>query len=591
MMRTMKKIEINYRYFEIVVFILFFSCLYYMIEPALLYVVQDNVFFTTVAFFQSHLSYPGGLIDYLNAFFTELLVYSWLGALVFTGFAVFITFTTYWLLRILNVKKKIYYLHLLPLSGLIIFYSTYAFELYFLYSLGIVIVLYAFILFIRLKSSSLVVNTALAWILASVVYYCALDMAYFFIILCIVNEINPNKKSLFQGLLFLVAPLTLPFVSYKYFFLINQKEAYLKFFDMETIAPVFLVFLMLYLLIIAGNNYLKNRGIERLKNPLIAMPLILALLAGSVFITFDPEKKLTNKYLYLGKNNQWDKIIELAAKTTLYDNLTIFMINRAYCHKNLLLSRFFSIPQELKLDGLILSREYSVALPLLKSDLYMDLGHLNQANHWAHEGLSTKGEIPLILRRLAEVNMAKGEIEAARMFLLKLKNTLWQKKWAESCLASIEEDATLANLSEIQAMRRLILNESFICRGSMLQLDLENILDQGKGTRMTYEYLMLYYLMEKNFKKFLVYLKSIDRFSYKSMPKIFSEAFVVYLASTKQNVKQFEEVIDPAIIIRFNEFQSVLKSVSQNVYGMRNQLFQKFGDTYWYYLIKQDQLK
>jgi hypothetical protein len=586
----MKKIEIKYHYFEAVVFLLFFSYLYYIVEPALIYTVQDIVFFSTLDFFLSYLSFPGGLLHYFNAFFTELLYYSWLGPLVFTVFAMIIVYTTYGLLRVLNVKGSIYYLHLLPLIPLLILYSNYVSIYPVLYSLGFIIGLNAFLLFVTLKSKSVIKNSLIVWGLAGLVYYLAHDMVYFFIILCVLYQLMFETKSLLQAILYISAPLIIPYIGYRYLFLIPFEKAYFTLFNWEGLKSVLSLLVAVFIFIIISIRFLKSRWINKINKPLIAITVLSVLMVCTALYAFEEDKKRTNTYLFLGQERQWDEIIKLIDKTKSYDQIMIAQINRALYHKNLLLSRFFSIPQDLKFDGLILTRESSTALPLLKSDLYMEIGHLNQANHWAHEAMSIKGENGLILKRLAEVNLAKGEIPAAKMFLLKLKHTIRQKEWAEFYLKALEKEDGLSTNRYMQDLSKLILKEDFICRGSALHLDLSHMVEQGKGTRMAYEYLMIYYLLERNFNKFIYYLRYINNYGYKTMPKLFSEAIVAYVAATKNKTGIYEKLVDKNVLIRFNEFQQMLQDLSQNVYGIRAQLFQKFGDTYWYYLLKEGQL-
>lgn len=580
--------KIKYYYFETIVFILFSCYLYYIIEPVLLYVVQDNVFFTTTGFFLDHIKYPGGILDYLNSFSIELLRISWIGALLLTAVALAIVLISKQVFKQFGIKENMFYLHLMPLIFLTALYSNHTSEIYFLASFGTLITLLAFMVFNRWQSSSITKNTLLGWILAFVVYYTAVDMVYFFLFLCIIRILNVNKESLLQTFFLLLFPLIIPWLSYTYFFVITHKEAYFKIMFPENIDPVFILMLLTYLVITMGLRFYKDKGIKRLKNPFFAMPIILLCLAGSAYYTFDPENKQTDQYIYLAREHDWDEIISLSQHTKAFDNLRIFLINRAMCHKRILLTKFFSIPQNLKFDGLVLSRDYSIALPLLKSDFYMDIGLINQANHWAHEALSIKGETPLILKRLAEVNLIKNKLDAADMFLRKLKNTIWEKQWAVSYLEALQKDATLASDQEIQSERHLVLTEDFVTWGSFVQLDLEKILKQGKGTRMTYEYLMIYYLLDKKYKNFLALLPSIGNYGYQKIPKLFAEAFLVYLSSTKASIKPYEKIIDPVYIVRFNEFQRLLKSAGENFQGMQTQLDQQFGDTYWYYLITQE---
>src|SRR4030043_2331650 len=68
-------------------FILFYLYLWLYVDLRLMYhgagiITNFPVFYKGWAFFLSFLSYPGGLVEYLSAFLSQLFYYSWAGALV-----------------------------------------------------------------------------------------------------------------------------------------------------------------------------------------------------------------------------------------------------------------------------------------------------------------------------------------------------------------------------------------------------------------------------------------------------------------------------------------------------------------------------
>src|SRR5207245_1223765 len=75
-----------------------------------------------------------------------------------------------------------------------------------------------------------------------------------------------------------------------------------------------------------------------------------------------------------------------------------------------------------------------------KSDLYFDLGYLNMALHHLTESVEFYGERPVLLRRLALVNLALGNLSTARVYLGTLARAPFQRRWAQEYLEQLGTD-------------------------------------------------------------------------------------------------------------------------------------------------------
>ncbi|MFM1941737.1 MAG: hypothetical protein RI897_719 [Verrucomicrobiota bacterium] len=88
---------------------------------------------------------------------------------------------------------------------------------------------------------------------------------------------------------------------------------------------------------------------------------------------------------------------------------------RALYHRGVLLRDLFRHPLGAG-EGLLPSLNSdgaSVCLPL--SDILMELGHHNLSLRYAHEALEVQGEQPVILERIAGINLLQGRSRAARI--------------------------------------------------------------------------------------------------------------------------------------------------------------------------------
>ena len=115
--------------------IVFFGLLYLylglVVQPCLIYscgtITNFPVFYKGVPFLCDCMSYPGGLLRYIDALLPQFFYYSWTGALVITGQAWAIFACTGWFLRLLAVPGR-RLLRFLPALLVLVPYARYAYH-------------------------------------------------------------------------------------------------------------------------------------------------------------------------------------------------------------------------------------------------------------------------------------------------------------------------------------------------------------------------------------------------------------------------------------------------------------------------------
>ena len=183
----------------------------------------------------------------------------------------------------------------------------------------------------------------------------------------------------------------------------------------------------------------------------------------------------------------------------------IHAINRALYHTGRLGYEMFAYPQPS--DALLLNA--NVFEHRMRADTYIDLGLMNMAEHTLTHCLETLGEHPIVLKRLALVDMVKGNIGAARIYLGALGKTFFHADWANSYLKKLESDPNLSTDQQIQRLRTLMMVKD--CDFS--SLDFENtfsaLLQKNSQNRMAFEYLMAWYLLTDQLEKLV---QNLDQF-------------------------------------------------------------------------------
>ena len=161
-----------------------------------------------------------------------------------------------------------------------------------------------------------------------------------------------------------------------------------------------------------------------------------------------------------------------------------------------------------------------------KSDLYFDLGYVNMALHYLTESVEFYGERPVLLQRLALVNLALGNLSTAKVYLGTLTRAPFQGRWARDYLEQLRSDPTLAGDQEIGRLRRFMVR-----RDSVLALspdeELLQLLAANPQNRMAFEYLMTYYLLKKNLNAFVKNISRVKDFPGFAITPLWDEALVL----------------------------------------------------------------
>jgi len=161
-----------------------------------------------------------------------------------------------------------------------------------------------------------------------------------------------------------------------------------------------------------------------------------------------------------------------------------------------------------------------------KSDLYYDLGYLNMALHHLTESVEFYGERPILLRRLALVNLALGNFSTAKVFLGTLARAPFQGRWARGYLQQLAGNSKLDGDEEVRRLRQLMVRNDTVV---VLSLDEEllMLLGANRQNRMAFEYLMTYYLMTKNLRGFAINISRVNDFPGFQIPPLWDEALLL----------------------------------------------------------------
>ena len=214
----------------------------------------------------------------------------------------------------------------------------------------------------------------------------------------------------------------------------------------------------------------------------------------------------------------------------------------------------------------------------------LDLGIVNAAEEIAYEFLAGTDDNPYILKQLALINLVKGQIDSARVYLNALSRYPAYAKEAQNMLRKLQEDPQLARDTPVQYLRNIMENNDLDYVNYNEEYWLQHLLRRNKNNKMAFEYLMAHYLLNRKLDKFIENLPRLDDFGYENIPRHYQEAILLYIGTTRKEDNKDSWPIDTEVVALYNEINKIAAdSVIKDLNIMRKILEPKYSGTYFFY--------
>jgi hypothetical protein len=617
--------------------IVFFGLLYLyvwrVVEPCLIYscgtITNFPVFYKGWPFLRECLSYPGGVLRYVNALLPQFFYISWAGALVITAQAWALCACTGWFLRRLAVPGW-RLLRFVPALVALVPYAQYSYH--FPTITGVLTSLLFACLYVNIVSRGTgilpVVRNSWArcpchdvgvYLVLAVVSYVVSAGAFLpFALLCALYELLFRGRY-GLGLVCLAVAAVLPYAIGVLVFHVSSVNAYTDMLPLswqlrdwvarrKTIEAVYVLYLFPMavaliwglgrVIVVWWTSRKTGRQVQPVKKksgPPVAKPrlrrlrapalcwalesaLLFALGAAVAVLSLDRSQKALLAVHYYACQRQWPEVLRVS-RPCMDKYAVMNAVDRALYHTGRLNQDMFTWLQ--RPDALVYTGQDHALFYWHKLDTLIDLGLLNLAEKNFTECMEMFGEQPMILQRLALVNLAKGKIEAGRIYLEKLRRTLFFSTWAQGYLGRMAADATLAADPQMQQLRAQALRKDstvfFYAPEQMLQA----LVEQGSGNRMAFEYLMAWYMLNKRLDKFVQNLPRLQDFGYTVVPPLYQEAALIY--GTRHPIPA--AAISPEAQQRIKQFSDIFNRYGRNKEAAFSELASKFAGSYLFYFI------
>ena len=592
--------------FSALFFIAFFLCLRFRIDPALLWGFLGYREFPSfrkgAEFLGDFLPYPGGPVGYWAAYLSQLYYWSWLGSLIVTLLAALLCAATYGVFQALG-GARLRALYFVPAVLLLALYNLYG------HLLAAVLALLVALLFVNLYAR---LAPRQAWlrlpaflVLSAAVYYLTAGAYLVFAGLCGILELLSRRRPSL-GACYIGCLVGVPYLAERCFFTISTAEASLRLLSFYVLQrpPIPALALGLYLfcpvvgLLIAirhrfgGGRLLAAEGATSPSAPqsqprslsaqfrsALESPLVIILAAVPICFSLNTGLRSYFRLESWASQGRWDQILREAEHLSRaqYNPPINCEINRALYHTGQMPESLFQYVQQ---PGGLAS-----LIPISggeASAIWIELGDVGLSEHLAYEELEADGERPRNLQRLVLLNLVKGQIGAARVFLGVLAEDPVCGRWGRLGLERLEADPQLAADPEVQRLRADWSTQDSVAFSS-LEERLLALLATNRRNRMAFEYLMSHYLLSRQLSKFALNIGRLDDFDYPAIPRLYEEAILVYTASTGKQIDLNGRRIRPETRERFQRFCDILASHGRDREGAFRDVTIEFGGTFFWW--------
>ena len=582
--------------------VLILSCyfVYFLlrIEPKLIYQSQEPVFFFDRYFIGAFLQYPGGVNELFAGFLSQFFYHSWTGAVLLVFVFGCVTWHTRLLIRSLRTSQPPLYLHWFPSILLLALHSNYRFPL--ILTLGLLWALLGVNIYVRLAPSNKTLRLVFYIVLQAILYYVIAGQVFIFSMTIVLYEVLYHRRIILPIVYVLFAGL-LPYVGASTVFIMHISDAYTMHllsydkYKLTWLSWVLYTFFPLVLLLVAFERRYGRSGHKSSRSfwgrlfygrsipaRLLQGAFVLLLVIAAGLFSFNREAKaflLVDHHARFGK---WNKVLAMAQKGLPISNIVQCQINRAMYHSGCLGDKLFSIAQLFGGNGLFMQDNLRATFSLQHSDVFFDLGLINESEHWAYEAVAVNGDTAWNLQRLASIYLLKENQEVAGKYLTMLKKTVWHRSWAVEYQKYLSDNNDLWAHPQYQYLRNAVPDSQFLVSPTQPELCLEELLNSTKN-KMAFEYFMANCLLEGQIGRFAKHLHRLNDFDYPEIPRHFEEAMLVYnqIAGAK-GITLPGKSISEQTIRKFEDFNRIRAKFKGNTEAARGELM-KYRDTYWFY--------
>jgi hypothetical protein len=314
----------------------------------------------------------------------------------------------------------------------------------------------------------------------------------------------------------------------------------------------------------------------------IQFSVILAVSVTCLNFAVDKEDRAKTMVSYYGAERDWTNVINTAQSIKDYDPFVNFEYNKALANTGKLAENFLNYPQLAGSRGLFLDGAVTSDVPFICSDQYYDLGFINESAHWTFEAQTIFPNSPRLMKRLVQIHLITGQYKIAEKFLNRLSENMLYQDWVNEYRKFIQDTSLVAKDPEFAWKRKCQPLGNFTA--NTYEDKLYKLMEANPANRMAFEYLLCSSLLNSDLGTFEKLLRENKTFPKNPLPRSWDEATVLF-SYIKQITPGTEDVrFSPEKQKQFVSFIKAMKPFGNDWISARQSLKNEFGTTYWYYI-------
>jgi len=313
----------------------------------------------------------------------------------------------------------------------------------------------------------------------------------------------------------------------------------------------------------------------------LALVLVIGYFGFRQWVNFGAEDIM--RYDYLVRNERWDDVIKFAEENPPRNNLSLAMLNLSLAKAEKMGDLMFHFEQNGS-AGLFLPFEREYVAPMMGSEILFHLGLINASQEYSFESMETTPNLNKSVRsikRLAETNLINGHYEVAGKYVRILQKTLFYRKWALDTEGFLFNEELIDKHPVWGEKREMMIKEDFFFKVQNMESTLNMLMRENPRNSTAFQYLMGFYLLNKDLRNFMNCLPMMEAVGYKKIPVSYQEAIMYVIGlSTRDPMADIQFDISDETKARMKAYADIY-TTSRNAGAI---LKERFSGTYWYYL-------
>ncbi len=559
---------------------------------------QFQLFLMTGDSFTVKMGYPGGFSGWIGGFLTQFYYLSPAGPFIITGLLFALQQVMKRILSKVNSSRLLFPFSFIPslLSGMIL-----CNEFYPLSSItGFLLAMLAGLAYVNIRSdktrfiTGLFVIPLTYWLAGGSFISLLLLMLVFELLLYLISrkkrvKVKDAASSYdlrgWYFISYILIAVAVPLLVRQYLILQPLMMTFLSEFYNNIITTIPTAALVLFLLppslLMVHFISPKEKHFKRSLALQIAAFAVLCWLGFRSFANFEAEEIMT--YDYLARNERWNDILNYAERKPPRNYLSLAMLNLSLAKTGQLGNRMFTYDQH-GVNGLFLpfNREYVTAI--MGNEILYQLGLTNASREYAFESMETipnMGKSARVIKRLAETNLINGQYKVSEKYLKILEKTIFYRKWAKKALMALDNDEKINENAEWAEKRKFLVRNDYFFHIKNIEAVLNRMVKEHPDNKMAFEYLMAFYMINKDMRNFINLIPAMEKMEYSKVPVSYQEAVMYIIGLNNEDpIANSPPYVSQDTKLRMKAYADIYTRYPD----ARERLEKRFAGTYWFYL-------